>query len=661
MSKIAIHPYLHVRSAYNPRFHADGQRLSFISDYTGVPQVWEYEECQGWPNQASFTNERMTFVEMIRGTGDTERRIVGMDAGGNERQQLFVLEANGNLRRLTDDDTAIYKYGGLSPCGQWLSWASNERDQAFFDVYIHHLPTGKTERVMEKDGTFSVLDWHPSGRSLLICEHHSNLDADLGLLDLKDGAVRWLTVHEGEAVFTNPYFDPNGNHLFFLTNVDREFVGLAKLDLNRLHLQWLHTAEWDLEGLAMDEQRTRCAYTMNAGGISCGFVYDLSAARCIKWELPAHAGQGVIGGLHFSPDGNRLACVVNTPLSPTDIWMVGTERLPTEQTAVEQLHVEQSPIEQLHVEQSPVEQLHVEQSPVEQLHVEQHVVRLPIERFTYASRSPLVEQTLTEPDLIEVTSFDGLTVPSFYYRPADTEGPYPVVVLVHGGPESQTKAVYHPVIQYLINRGFAVCAPNVRGSSGYGKTYVNLDNVRKRMHAVRDLIAVAEWLKSEGGADPARIAVMGGSYGGFMVLAALTHFPDVFHAGVNIVGISSFRTFLENTGPWRRKLREAEYGTIEEDGDFFDQIDPLHHTDRITAPLMVIHGANDPRVPVSEAEQIIADLEQRQHPVEYIRFEDEGHGIVKLHNRMEAYTRVAHFLERIFRLDGNGSTSSKRR
>ena len=214
------------------------------------------------------------------------------------------------------------------------------------------------------------------------------------------------------------------------------------------------------------------------------------------------------------------------------------------------------------------------------------------------------------------------------------------MVEVHGGPESQRRPIWSAAIQYLAGRGYAVLAPNVRGSTGYGKAYSHLDDVRLRMDSVRDLAHAVEWLRANG-ADPRRIAVMGGSYGGFMVLSAITTYPDLWAAAVDIVGIANFVTFLENTGAWRRALREAEYGSLERDRDFLEEISPIHHVERITAPLMVMHGANDPRVPVGEAEQIVETLRQRGRAVEYLRFEDEGHGLIKLPTASPAIRRSA--------------------
>jgi dipeptidyl aminopeptidase/acylaminoacyl peptidase len=222
----------------------------------------------------------------------------------------------------------------------------------------------------------------------------------------------------------------------------------------------------------------------------------------------------------------------------------------------------------------------------------------------------------------------------------------PVVVMVHGGPEGQAQPIFNSVVQYLVNRGYAVFAPNVRGSTGYGRTYTHLDDVEKRMDSVADLKAAAEWLKASGRVDGNRLAIMGGSYGGFMVLAALTTYPDSWAAGVDIVGIANFETFLRNTGAYRRHWRIPEYGDPDIHADLFRRISPLHYVDRIEAPLMVIHGDNDPRVPLSEAEQIVEAVKRRGLPVEFLRFSDEGHGIVKLQNKLIAYPAVGEFLDR---------------
>jgi dipeptidyl aminopeptidase/acylaminoacyl peptidase len=243
---------------------------------------------------------------------------------------------------------------------------------------------------------------------------------------------------------------------------------------------------------------------------------------------------------------------------------------------------------------------------------------------------------------VRYPTFDGREVPALFYELENGPDDTPVVVNVHGGPESQSRPAFAPVTQYLLHRGYAVFFPNVRGSTGYGKTYTHLDDVRLRMDSVKDLAHAAYWLR-ERGHD--RVAVMGGSYGGFMVLAALTEYPELWSAGVDIVGIANLVTFLENTGSYRRALREPEYGSLERDREFLESISPLHKAGNIRAPLMVIHGKNDPRVPVGEAEQIVERGRENGGRVEYLLYEDEGHGLAKLKNRLDAYPKIAAFLD----------------
>jgi dipeptidyl aminopeptidase/acylaminoacyl peptidase len=275
-----------------------------------------------------------------------------------------------------------------------------------------------------------------------------------------------------------------------------------------------------------------------------------------------------------------------------------------------------------------------------------------VRQLTHASRARIPDSAFVEPELVHYESFDELTIPAWLYMPpADvrTGDKPPVIVYPHGGPESQSRPSFNAIFAYFLNRGYAIFAPNVRGSSGYGTRFMNLDNVRKRMDSVKDLAQGASWLRDSGKIDPKRMAIYGGSYGGFMVLAATTNYPDLYAAAVAVVGIANFVTFLEKTGAYRRAAREAEYGSLEHDSEFLESISPIHQVDTIQTPLMVVHGANDPRVPVGEAEQIVAALKARGVPVEYLRYDDEGHGLIKLANRLDAYPKMAAFLDRHLR------------
>jgi len=255
--------------------------------------------------------------------------------------------------------------------------------------------------------------------------------------------------------------------------------------------------------------------------------------------------------------------------------------------------------------------------------------------------------SLRQPETIRYPTFDSLQIPAFWFRPKATTGKIPVVVYVHGGPESQLKAEFSPFTQYLVERGYAVLAPNVRGSTGYGKRYHHLDDREKRPDAVADLASAVEWLRTEPEVDAAKIAVMGRSYGGFMVLAAVTSYPDLWAAGVDIVGIADFQSFFERTGPWRRRLRADEYGDPDRDADLLRSISPLHKAEEITAPMIVLHGRNDPRVPVQEAEQIVSRLRALGRDVELVIYDDEGHLFGKEANQISSFRAIATFLDRI--------------
>jgi dipeptidyl aminopeptidase/acylaminoacyl peptidase len=339
------------------------------------------------------------------------------------------------------------------------------------------------------------------------------------------------------------------------------------------------------------------AFVINEDGYSRLQLFDVSKGWDARFELPTPALPDGIYAVTWSKDGTRLAITLSSANDAPDIWIWDVQ---------------------------------------EQV----------LWRATRSSLAGIPQESFVKPELVRYATFDGRQIPAFLYLPRDREPRLlPVVIHVHGGPESQSRPEFDPVIQYLVAQGYAVLRPNVRGSTGYGYEYQSLDDVDLRMDSVADLQHAVLWLCESGIADPKSIAVMGGSYGGFMVLSAITTYPDLWAAAVDIVGVANFVTFLENTGPWRRKLREAEYGSLEQDREFLKQISPIHKVDCITSPLFVLHGANDPRVPVGEAEQVVTALRLRNVPVEYMRFEDEGHGLVKRANRLIAYPAIARFLD----------------
>lgn len=596
---IPFERYLHIRSAYQPSFSFDGRRLAFLTNITGIPQVWGVDMGGGWPDQLTFGRDRVARVAF---SPKGDRLIFARDVGGNENTQLFLVNGDGSgERRLTYDDDTMHIFGGWSPDGKRIAFSANRRDRARYDVYVQDIASDEAKTIWQNDtpGIVIPTGFSPGGARLLVLFLHGNMNHDLYEVTILDGSVRHLTPHVGDVRYGQPDYSADGRAVYCLCDLEREFTGVVTLDLSDLSISSVAEPNAEVEFLAVSKDGRYLAWATNVEGAHTLHCRDLHSGE--TRQAPGLA-TGVVSPLDFtppvfSPDANQLAFSFSTPRRTSDVWVWD-------------------------------------------------LVEGNLHPVTHSSHAGIPRTTFVEPELIRYPTFDGREIPAWFYRPADTGGRWPVVVYVHGGPESQAQPLLHSIPQYLISRGYAVLAPNVRGSSSYGKTYAHLDDVEKRMDSVADLAHTAYWLQAQPGVDPRRIAVYGGSYGGFMVLAALTTYPDLWAAGVDIVGISNFVTFLENTGPYRRSAREAEYGSLERDREFLTRISPIHHVDKIKAPLMVIHGANDPRVPPGEAEQIVEALRARNIPVEFLVYHDEGHGVVKLENKLHAYPKIAAFLDR---------------
>ena len=606
MPAYSFERYLNVGMAYGASFSPDGQHLSFLTDITGVAEVWSvpvdiHAALPAWPRQLTFQGDRVASASF----SPTERVLLATcDAGGNERTQLYLLSADGStFTPLTNRPEVMFLPGDWSPDGKRITYSSNERDGRFFDVYERDIERDEPKLLLQQDGTNYVTCYAPNGRAVLVSRHESNVRNMLLLVDMETGEARALTpdVSEGAgpALYEAAQWAADDSGLYLLSNRDRQFLSLAWLDLTTLELTYLLDEPWDQEQLALTHDGTRMALVTNEDGYSRLKLFDVSNGWEVRSHLPVPelpAG-GIIYGVTWSQDGNRLAFTLDSANDAADVWVWD-------------------------------------------------IAKKVLWRATRSTLGGIPQDTFVAPSLVRYPTFDGRDIPAFLYLPQGKQ-PHnlPVVVHVHGGPEGQARPIFNRVIQYFVAQGYAVLTPNVRGSTGYGYEYQSLDDVRKRMDSVADLRSTVNWLRESGIADPERIAVMGGSYGGFMVLSAITTYPDLWAAAVDIVGVANFVTFLEHTGPWRRRLRESEYGSLEHDREFLEQISPIRHVENITTPLFVVHGANDPRVPVGEAEQIVDAVRQRSVPVEYLRFEDEGHGIVKRANRLIVYPAIAHFLD----------------
>ncbi|MGI9034547.1 MAG: S9 family peptidase, partial [Pyrinomonadaceae bacterium] len=626
-----IQQYLNIRSASSPTLAPDGKRLFYLTNVTGTSQIWMIDLPSGTPKRITNYDDNISFVKF---SPKGDRVIFGKAKGGDENTQFFLMNADGSgIRQLTDNPQVRYNFGDWSSDGAKIYYSSNKRDKNFFDIYSMDVSDGKEKLLYQQDGNNEFAAASTLGIYIIVSRSGTelSLDNNLYLVETKTGKETLLTPHEGASQFGNAHFVADG--FVFTTNDKREFYSLVNRRRARFRTGKNDTKDenlildetnWDVDDVAMLPDGNVLAYTLNREGFSELYLrkYESGGKPRItdfdeKSEMIKLPAQGVISGLTLSQDGKKLAFSFASAKYNSDIWIYDLESK-------------------------------------------------RLTQITKSSRSDIPQTSFVAPELIKYKTFDGREIPAWYYIPkTKTEPPpsarekplmingkvfsskkYPVIVSVHGGPEGQERPGFNALYQYYLSRGYAILATNVRGSTGYGKTYTHLDDVRKREDSVKDLAYAADWLKTSGGADAKRIAVMGGSYGGYMTLAAITLYPDLFAAAVDTVGIANWESFLHNTSGYRRRQREVEYGRLDKDLDFLREISPLTKVDKIKTPLFVIAGRNDPRVPYTEAEQIVGALKKRGAIVEYKLFDDEGHGVAKLKNRLALYPQVADFLDK---------------
>jgi dipeptidyl aminopeptidase/acylaminoacyl peptidase len=574
-------------------FSDDGESLLVLSNAPGTLQLHRVPVAGGVAEQLTSFDEPVSGV-FVPGTG---RILLSIDEGGNERHQLHLLDPTPGAvpEPFAVDEEFMHIEPQVSRDGTLVAYGCNSRNGLDFDVFVK--PVGGEARVVAQIGGYcEPLGFSPDGRLLAFTRlTDRSSDNDLYLVDLEQGEIEHVSPHDDEAFFGDPVWRPDSKSFLFATNTGRDHTAIARYELGTRRFEIVHEDEWDLR-CAGDAVGRHLLVEVNEDGYSRLELRD-PETLALRTIVPLR-GRGVAERdfLVFSRDGSHLAYQFTSAREPGDVFVYDTDTGDTT-------------------------------------------------RVTRSADAAILED-LPEPQLHRFGSFDGESIPLFLFRP-DGEEAAPVVVNIHGGPEAQARPIWGAVNAYFVSRGFAVAVPNVRGSTGYGKRYEHLDDREKRLDSVRDLAALHEWLATVDGVDAGRVALTGGSYGGYMTLAGLAFHPDRFAAGVDVVGMSSLVTFLENTSIWRRAFREREYGSLEHDRELLESVSPISRIDEIRVPLLIIHGANDPRVPLSEAEQLHRGLAARGIETELIVYEDEGHGLQKLPNRLDAYPRVAEFLERV--------------
>ena len=598
--------FLNVRSVDSSSLSPNGRRLAFVTRTTGQPQLWVVNVAGGSPQQVTFREDDVTFQDWSPGG---EWIAYGTDQNGNEREGFYLVSPDGlQERALLAPTDAFRRWGGWSPTGRQIAFASTERNKIDFDIYVMDVSAdgshGVPRRVHEGKGALYVASWRPDGKALLLVQKRGEADNDVYLLDLTSSALKTIFQPSNAAEYSGFAWTPDSRGFYVVTNQDRDLTGLAYYDVMDQHLSWIETPSAEVEQVTLSSDGQYLAWTLNDNGYSSLHVLDLRRNLRVTPNPALPRGMYSFNRIRFAAKSPALRIDVGSPQIAGDEWILDARSGTTR-------------------------------------------------RATTSATGGLDPAHFVIPEAVSFRSWDGETVYGLLYLPSALPQRLapPVLLAIHGGPTGQARPLYDAAFQYMLTRGIAVLDLNSRGSTGYGQRFTRLDNGRLRPNAVKDMAAAVGWLAATGKVDASNVAVMGDSYGGYMTLAALTHFPDKFKAGVAFSAVSNWVTALQAAMPQQRAMDQIEYGDVDdpEDRQFFVERSPMTRLKSVRAPLIVLHGANDPRVPVSEADQVVRAIRAQGGDVEYLRFPDEGHGIrygSKLSNRIIAYRRVAEFLER---------------
>ena len=581
----------------SPAVSADGDLMACLSNETGLDQIWLYPmsggRVTGPGRQITDLPERVVSLSFAPKGRDL---IYSTDCGMDERHQLWLIpDAAQDAHALTAKPGRVHVWGCWSPEADRIAFASNERDPRQMDVHVMTLANRARECVWQGGGYAEPLAFAADGRLLIRDSRRSMRDQDLLWVDLETGAVAPALPHNSPAQYLSVKLDADAKGGVVLTDQDSDLPRPCRADFVARTLTPVYEpADCEVEKVVLTSARDRMACIVNRAGMNVVDLVNLTDGTVTELGAPA---KGVLDSLNFAANDTRLLCSFAAPDQPAAIWGWSHD------TGFE---------------------------------------RLSAETLGY------IRTGFCAPEIQRFDSFDGLSVPYFLYvppgeRPKDG---WPVLFLVHGGPEMQWKARFRADLLHYLQSGIMLVAPNVRGSSGYGRRYCAADDREKRMDSVRDLIALRDHIALRPDTDAARIAVSGQSYGGFMVLAAMTEAPEKWRCGVDIYGVSNFTTLMMTTGPWRQVLRAAEYGDPVEDAALLREISPMRRVDRIAAPLLIVHATDDPRVPIEQSEQVLSALRGLDKPVEYLRIEHEGHGFSRRTNRTRVFETMADFLAR---------------
>lgn len=596
--------YQNVRAASVADWHPDGKQLLISTRFGETTQLHLVSQPMGMRRQITFFDEPVGNGSYCP-NADYSGFLFTKDEGGNEFAQLFWYDTQAGRPPMLSDGESRNSNGVWSNRGDRFAFNSTRRTGKDFDIYVSSMQSPQEAELLADrgQGVWYATDWSPDDQQIILGQYQSAAKANLYVIDVNQKSLTPINDTSATAYFGGGVWNADGSALFVISNQGGEFRTLMRYDVTSKELTPItNDIPWDVENMAINNDRSQVAFVTSENGINQLYFLDPEQLTYQKVDgLP----MGQINSMVFHPEDDRLALSLGTAQSPGDVYVLDPAN------------------------------------------------NNQLVRWTDSEVGGLNTKNFVQPELITYSTFDSVEqqtqqIPAFYFRPTNTDGPTPVVLYIHGGPEGQYVPYFSSFINYLVNEmGIAVIAPNVRGSAGYGKSYLQLDNGFQRKESVRDIGALLDWVEQQPELASDRVAVYGGSYGGYMVLASMVDYNDRLRCGVDVVGISNFVTFLENTEEYRRDLRRAEYGD-ERDPEmrkYLEEISPNNHAEKIKSPLFVIQGANDPRVPASESEQMVEEIRGTGSAVWYLLAKDEGHGFRKKGNRDYQYNAIALFFQ----------------
>jgi len=593
----SIQQFLGTTTFSGGSFSPDGSKILVSSDETGIFNAYTIPTAGGPP--VALTESTTESIMTIGFFPNDERFLYSSDQGGNELNHVYVREVDGTVVDLTPGEKLRAVFMGWADDQTSFFLGINERDPRFTDVYEVQADDYEKELVFQDDVGYIFGDVSPDRRYLALGKVVTNAESDIYLHDRETGESTLITPHEGEVNHFVQAFSPDGEYLYYTTDAESEFNYVARYHLESGEHETVEQHDWDVLYTSFSWTGEYRYTAINQDGRTELFLYDAESGEEVSLpEIP----DAEITSVGFSRDDSTLLFYASSSRNPRDLF-------------VHELASGGPPLQ-----------------------------------LTKSLSAEIDPDHLVAGEVVRFDSFDGVEIPGILYQPhgARAENKVPAVVWVHGGPGGQSRVGYNPLIQYLVNHGYGVYAINNRGSSGYGKTFFHLDDRNHGKNDLGDCVASKEMLIGTGWVEPEKIGILGGSYGGYMVLAALTFRPEEFAVGVDIFGISNWYRTVQNIPPWweaQRKYLEAEMGDFD-DEEYFRSISPLFHADQIVRPLMVLQGANDPRVLQAESDDIVEAARANGVPVEYIVFPDEGHGFRKKENQERGYEAIRNFLDR---------------